>query len=87
MSGQTARSDLSRPCRQPDTVVPVRSEESDAIAAQGHATNVWLGGTDLAGQKIATTSAPTLIADGTTDRLDPVANDYALAQLTGRSSS
>jgi len=52
-----------------------------AIAAQGHATNVWLGGTDSAGQKIATISAPTLIADGTTDRLDPVANDYALAQL------
>ena len=28
----------------------------------------------------ATISAATLIADGTTDRLDPVANDYALAQ-------
>ncbi len=29
----------------------------------------------------ATISAATLIADGTTDRLDPVATDYALAQL------
>ncbi len=51
------------------------------IAAQGHAVNVWSGGTDPAGQQTATISAPTLIADGTTDRLDPVANDYALAQL------
>jgi hypothetical protein len=30
-----------------------------------------------------TISAAILIADGTTDRLDPVANDYALAQLSG----
>jgi pimeloyl-ACP methyl ester carboxylesterase len=52
-----------------------------AIAAQGHAINVWLGGTDPAGQKTAMISAPTLIADGTIDRLDPVANAYALAQL------
>lgn len=51
------------------------------IAAQGHATNEWLGGTDPAGQKTARISAPTLVADGTVDRLDPVANDYALAQL------
>jgi pimeloyl-ACP methyl ester carboxylesterase len=51
------------------------------IAAQGHALNVWSVGTDPAGQKTATISAPTLIADGTNDRLDPVANDYALAQL------
>jgi pimeloyl-ACP methyl ester carboxylesterase len=52
-----------------------------AIAAQGRAITVWLDRTDPAGQKTATISAPTLIADGTTDRLDPVANDYALAQL------
>ncbi len=52
-----------------------------AIAAQGHAMNVWSGGTDPAGQKTATISAPALIADGTIDRLDPVANAYALAQL------
>jgi pimeloyl-ACP methyl ester carboxylesterase len=42
---------------------------------------VWLGGTDPAGQKTATIAAPTLIGDGTSDRLDPVANDYALAHL------
>ncbi len=51
------------------------------IAAQGHALTVWSGGTDPAGQKTAMISAPTLIADGTIDRLDPAANDYALAQL------
>jgi pimeloyl-ACP methyl ester carboxylesterase len=51
------------------------------IAAQGHAMNVWSGGTDPAGQKTVTISAPTLIADGTIDRLDPVANNYALARL------
>jgi pimeloyl-ACP methyl ester carboxylesterase len=52
-----------------------------AIAGQGQAMNVWLGGTDPAGHKTGTISAPTLIADGTIDRLDPVANDYALARL------
>jgi pimeloyl-ACP methyl ester carboxylesterase len=51
------------------------------IAAQGHATNVWLDGTDPAGRKTATISAPTLIADGTIDRLDAVANDHELARL------
>jgi pimeloyl-ACP methyl ester carboxylesterase len=52
-----------------------------AIAAQGHAMDVWSGGTDPAGQETSTISAPTFVADGTIDRLDPVANDYALAQL------
>ncbi|HUB39980.1 MAG TPA: alpha/beta hydrolase [Streptosporangiaceae bacterium] len=51
------------------------------IAAQGHAMSVWLGGADPAGQKTNTISAPALIADGTIDRLDPVANDHALAHL------
>jgi len=55
-----------------------------AIAGQGQAMNVWLGGTDPAGRKTGTISAPTLIADGTADRLDPVANDYALARLIPR---
>ena len=42
---------------------------------------MWSSGTDPVGQKTATISAPALIADGTVDRLDPVANDYALAHL------
>jgi len=51
------------------------------IAAQGHAMSGWLSGTDPAGQKTPAISVPTLVADGTADRLDPVANDYALARL------
>jgi pimeloyl-ACP methyl ester carboxylesterase len=51
------------------------------IAAQANAANRWSGGTDPAGQKTATIAAPTLIADGTIDRLDPIANDYDLASL------
>ncbi len=57
------------------------SAPAAAIAAQGQAANEWLGGTDPAGRQAATISAPTLIADGTMDGLDPVANDYALARL------
>lgn len=52
-----------------------------AIAAQGQAISAWLSGTDPAGRQTGTISAPTLIADGTSDRLDPVVNDYALAGL------
>ena len=63
------------------TYPPHAPAPAATIAAQEHAVNVWLSGTDPAGQKTATISAPTLIADGTSDRLDPVANDYALATL------
>ena len=41
----------------------------------------WWAGTDAAGRKIARISVPTLIADGTDDQLDPVANDHTLARL------
>ena len=51
------------------------------IAAQGRASGQWLGGTDPAGRQTAAISVPTLIADGAADRLDPVANDHALARL------
>jgi pimeloyl-ACP methyl ester carboxylesterase len=40
-----------------------------------------LTGADAAGRKTARISAPTLIADGTDDQLDPIANDRALARL------
>ena len=43
----------------------------------------WCAATTQAGQKTATISVPTLIADGTIDQLGPAANDYALAQLIG----
>jgi pimeloyl-ACP methyl ester carboxylesterase len=54
---------------------------ADAKTAQGAAVIDWWDGTDAAGRKIASISVPTLIADGTDDQLDPVANDHALARL------
>jgi pimeloyl-ACP methyl ester carboxylesterase len=39
----------------------------------------WQTGSDAAGRETARISAPTLIADGTDDQLDPVANDRTLA--------
>ena len=51
------------------------------IAAQGRASEQWLGGADPAGRQTAAISVPTLVADGAADRLDPVANDHALARL------
>jgi pimeloyl-ACP methyl ester carboxylesterase len=60
---------------------PYAAAPAGTIAAQGHALSVWQGGADPAGQKTATIFVPTLVADGTIDRLDPVANDYALARL------
>ena len=44
----------------------------------------WEDGIDAAGHKISTISVPTLIADGTDDQLDPVANDHILARLIPR---
>ena len=52
------------------------------IAAQGRASERWFGGADPAGPQTAAISVPALVADGTADRLDLVANDYALATLT-----
>jgi pimeloyl-ACP methyl ester carboxylesterase len=66
-----------------DAYPPHAPAPAATIVAQGHAMDVWSGGTDPAGQRTATISAPTLVADGTTDRLDPVANDYALVRLIG----
>jgi pimeloyl-ACP methyl ester carboxylesterase len=50
-------------------------------AAQTIAVADWWDGIDATGRKIARISVPTLIADGTTDQLDPVANDHTLARL------
>ena len=50
-------------------------------SAQAGAVTEWWDGTDAAGHKIARIAVPTLIADGTADQLDPVANDHTLARL------
>jgi len=61
---------------------PAASAPSSAtIAAQARAVIGWWDGADAAGPEVAGLSVPTLIADGTADRLDPVANDRALAEL------
>jgi pimeloyl-ACP methyl ester carboxylesterase len=55
-----------------------------AKGAQGIAVADREDGIDAAGHKISTISVPTLIADGTDDQLDPVANDHILARLIPR---
>ena len=51
------------------------------LAADRRAVNLWWTGKDTAGRKIASISAPTLIADGTADWVDPLANARTLARL------
>jgi pimeloyl-ACP methyl ester carboxylesterase len=51
------------------------------LAAQRHAVDAWWDGTDPAGTRPTTIAVPTLVADGTLDRLDPVANSHTLAKL------
>lgn len=51
------------------------------VTAQGRAVEAWWAGTDEAGRRSASIAVPTLIADGTADRLDPLANSRVLAGL------
>jgi pimeloyl-ACP methyl ester carboxylesterase len=55
--------------------------EQEAVAAQGHAIDAWWAGQDLAGARAASITAPTLIADGAADQLDPAVNSRTLAGL------
>jgi pimeloyl-ACP methyl ester carboxylesterase len=48
-------------------------------AAQGQAVQQWIAGQDPAGRQLGQLRLPTLVADGTLDQLDPVANDRMLA--------
>jgi pimeloyl-ACP methyl ester carboxylesterase len=52
---------------------------SAIVADQAAAVQQWIAGQDPAGRKLGDIRIPTLVADGTLDRLDPVANDRALA--------
>jgi pimeloyl-ACP methyl ester carboxylesterase len=54
---------------------------ADVAAAQSRAIGEWWAGTDPAGREDTRISAPVLVADGTADRLDPVANAHAIARL------
>ncbi len=54
---------------------------SNVVTAQGQAVDAWWAGKDPAGKAAATIHVPTLVADGTEDRLDPLQNSYALARF------
>jgi pimeloyl-ACP methyl ester carboxylesterase len=61
---------------------PPAAAPSKAVqAAQRRAVTQWWTGKDPAGRKTAAISAPTLIADGSADWADPVANEHAFARL------
>ncbi len=49
------------------------------VADQTVAVKQWVAGGDPAGRRLGEIRIPTLVADGTLDRLDPVANDRMLA--------
>ncbi len=49
--------------------------------AQLKALNQWWAGGDPAGHLVAKIAVPTLLADGSADRLDPLANTHLLARL------
>ena len=50
------------------------------ITAQARAITRWWNGADPAGRRASTIATPTLVADGTLDRLDPTANSRAAAR-------
>jgi pimeloyl-ACP methyl ester carboxylesterase len=58
---------------------------SAMVVAQAHAVTEWWDGTDPAGKQTTKISIPTLIADGTVDRLDPPFNSRRLAKLIPKS--
>jgi pimeloyl-ACP methyl ester carboxylesterase len=51
---------------------------SVVVAAQTYAVDEWFAGRDSAGGKTANINVPTLVADGSVDRLDPVINAHRL---------
>lgn len=51
------------------------------VFSQSAAAESWLAGSDPAGQQTSTIKAPTLVADGSEDALNPEANDQMLASI------
>jgi pimeloyl-ACP methyl ester carboxylesterase len=60
---------------------PAAAASSGTKGIQDLAMSDWQTGSDAAGRETARISAPTLIADGTSDQLDPAANDRTLARI------
>ncbi len=54
---------------------------SAVVAQQAVAVGQWIAGDDPAGRQLGAVKIPTLVADGTVDALDPVANARLLASL------
>ncbi|MGH3259395.1 MAG: alpha/beta fold hydrolase [Streptosporangiaceae bacterium] len=54
---------------------------SAVVAKQAVAVGQWIAGDDPAGRQLGQVRIPTLVADGTVDALDPVANARQLASL------
>ena len=50
-----------------------------ATTDQERAVRQWMAGKDPVGRQLAAVRIPTLVADGTLDQLDPIANDRSLA--------
>jgi pimeloyl-ACP methyl ester carboxylesterase len=51
-----------------------------AVSEQEVAVQQWMGGQDQPGGQLGQLRLPTLVADGTSDQLDPSANDRSLAR-------
>ncbi|HUX04267.1 MAG TPA: alpha/beta hydrolase [Acidimicrobiales bacterium] len=65
-----------------DANYPTHPTASSATAAeQRRAILAWFRGADPAGRRGESITAPTLVADGSLDRLVPVINDHTLARL------
>jgi pimeloyl-ACP methyl ester carboxylesterase len=58
---------------------------STTVSAQAEASKAWFDGRDPAGQRTSSITAPALVADGSNDLLDLVANDHRIVGLLPRS--
>ena len=64
-----------------ESYADAEAASAGVISAQGRAALSWFHGDDPAGRETSQITAPTLIADGTEDQLDAVANARAVAGL------
>jgi pimeloyl-ACP methyl ester carboxylesterase len=60
---------------------PASPAPAAVISAQGQAALGWFHGTDAAGRATSRITVPVLVADGTADMLDAVANSRSVARL------
>lgn len=65
---------------------PAATAPTQVVSEQGRAVDQWWAGQDAAGRQTGGIRVPTLVADGTLDRLDPVANSQALAKVVAGST-